>query len=188
MSGFADGGPPDGEARLVTATCGGVRVSSVYVPNGREVGHDHFHYKLRWLARLRDHVVADGGVTAPRGAVCGDFNVAPDDIDLWSTRAFVGATHVTPERAGGGGRARGARLRDAFREQYPGVDGALQLVGLPGRQLPQAQGHAHRPGAGLVRSRRLDELALVDRNARKGPKPSDHAPLFVDVDVPVASS
>ena len=61
VAGFADGEPADDEARLVTATCGGVRVSSVYVPNGRAVGHEQFHYKLRWLARLRAHVVADGG-------------------------------------------------------------------------------------------------------------------------------
>ena len=61
VSGFGDGGPPDDEARLVSATCDGVRVSSVYVPNGSEVGHEQFHHKLRWLARLRAHVEAESG-------------------------------------------------------------------------------------------------------------------------------
>ncbi|MGH9191797.1 MAG: exodeoxyribonuclease III, partial [Acidimicrobiales bacterium] len=62
VAGFGDGGPPDDEARLVSATCDGVRVSSVYVPNGREVGHEQFHHKLRWLARLRAHVEAESGL------------------------------------------------------------------------------------------------------------------------------
>ncbi|MGH9003499.1 MAG: exodeoxyribonuclease III, partial [Acidimicrobiia bacterium] len=182
VSGFADGEPPDDEARLVTATCGGVRVSSVYVPNGRAVGHEQFRYKLRWLARLRSHLQADA---APGPvAVCGDFNVARDDIDLWSPAAFVGDTHVTPEERAAVGELEAWGLRDAFREQYPGVDGLFSWWDYRAGNFPKHRGM--RIDLVLVSSDLADRVtwALVDRNARKGSKPSDHAPLFVDVDVP----
>ena len=81
------------EPRAVGATCGGVRIWSVYVPNGREVGHPHYEYKLAWLdalvATARDHAV-----------VAGDFNIAPTDADVWDPALFATSTHVTaPERA-----------------------------------------------------------------------------------------
>ncbi|HEX2563095.1 MAG TPA: exodeoxyribonuclease III, partial [Acidimicrobiales bacterium] len=122
VSGFGDGAPLDDEARLVSATCDGVRVSSVYVPNGREVGHDQFHHKLRWLGRLRAHVEAETALygAAAGIAVCGDFNVAPEDIDVWNPKAVHGATHVTPEERAALGELEAFGLRDAFREQYPG--------------------------------------------------------------------
>jgi exodeoxyribonuclease III len=185
VSGFADGGPSDDEARLVTATCGGVRVSSVYVPNGRAVGSDHFAYKLRWLARLRDHVAADAPPpgAAPRPvAVCGDYNVAPDDIDLWSTRAFEGSTHVTPEERAAVGELEALGLRDVFRERYPGVEGLFSWWDYRAGNFPKHKGM--RIDLLMLSSDIADRVswALVDRNARKGSKPSDHAPVFVDVD------
>ncbi|HEX6569300.1 MAG TPA: exodeoxyribonuclease III [Acidimicrobiales bacterium] len=185
VSGFADGGPADDEARLVTATCGGVRVSSVYVPNGRAVGHEHFRYKLRWLARLRAHVQADespGGPPRPR-AVCGDFNVAPDDIDVWNPQAFEGATHVTPEERAAVAELEALGLRDAFREQYPGVEGLFSWWDYRAGAFHKHQGM--RIDLLLLSSGLADRVtwALVDRNARKGQKPSDHAPVFVDVDL-----
>lgn len=187
VSGFADGGPPDPEARLVTATCGGVRVSSVYVPNGRQVGSEHFAHKLRWLARLRDHLAADrppAGGAAPRGvAMCGDFNVAPDDIDLWSAAAFEGDTHVTPEERAAIAELEAAGLRDVFREQYPGVGGLFSWWDYRAGMFPKHRGM--RIDLVMLSSDLADSVtwALVDRNARKGSKPSDHAPLFVDVAV-----
>ncbi|HET8620000.1 MAG TPA: exodeoxyribonuclease III [Acidimicrobiales bacterium] len=185
VSGFADGGDPDDEARLVSATCGGVRVSSVYVPNGRAVGTEHWHYKLRWLARLRAHVEAEAGGAPERPlAVCGDFNVALDDVDVWSPAAFVGDTHVTPEERAAVGELEAWGLRDAFREQYPGVDGLFSWWDYRAGNFPKHRGM--RIDLVLVSSDLADRVtwALVDRNARKGSKPSDHAPLFVDVDVP----
>jgi exodeoxyribonuclease-3 len=175
VSGFADGEPPDPEARLVTATCGGVRVSSAYVPNGREVGHDHYRYKLRWLDRLRAHIVADG-VDRPR-AVCGDFNVAPDDIDLWSTEAFEGSTHVTPEERAAVAELEALGLRDAFREQYPGVEGLFSWWDYRAGNF-----HKHK-------GMRIDLLmlspdladatsfALTDPTPRTAHTPSDPAPV-----------
>ncbi len=185
VPGFVDGEPADDEARLVTATCGGVRVSSVYVPNGRAVGHDQFRYKLHWLARLRAHVQTDrpsGGERAARRAVCGDFNVAPADIDLWSPAAFEGSTHVTPEERAAVGELEALGLRDAFREQYPGVEGLFSWWDYRAGAFHKHQGM--RIDLLLLSSDLADRVtwALIDRNARKGPKPSDHAPVFVDVD------
>ena len=76
ISGFADGIDPDPDARLVSATCGGVRIHSVYVPNGREVGHDHYHYKLSWLSRLVQHLDATADPSDDL-IVAGDWNIAP---------------------------------------------------------------------------------------------------------------
>src|SRR5919206_4666638 len=93
-----DGAPgfPHPEARAVAATCGGIRIVSVYVPNGRAPGSDHYRYKLAWLAALRDAVAAAPEETI----VCGDMNIAPTDDDVFDPDAYAGHTHVTkPERA-----------------------------------------------------------------------------------------
>ena len=190
VSGFADGEPADDEARLVTATCGGVRVSSVYVPNGRAVGHEHFAYKLRWLARLRDHLAADPAGLAgpdPRVAVCGDFNVAPADIDLWDPAAFEGSTHVTPEERAAVAEIEALGLRDVFRETYPGVDRLFSWWDYRAGNFHKHRGM--RIDLMLLSSPLADDVtaALIDRNARKGKKPSDHAPVLVDVAVAAAA-
>jgi exodeoxyribonuclease-3 len=189
VAGFGDGGPTDGEARLISATCGGVRVSSVYVPNGRAVGSEHFHHKLQWLARLRAHVEAEEklyGPGAPHGvALCGDFNVAPDDIDVWSPAAFVGDTHVTPEERAAIAELEAHGLRDVFREQYPGEGDLFSWWDYRAGNFPKHRGM--RIDLLMLSSPLAErvEWAFIDRNARKGQKPSDHAPLFVDVDVDV---
>jgi exodeoxyribonuclease III len=181
VAGFADGEPADDEARLVTATCGGVRVSSVYVPNGRTVGSEHYAYKLRWFARLRAHVLADR--TSERRAVCGDVNVAAEDIDVWSVRAFEGSTHVTPEERSALAELEALGLRDVFREQYPGVEDLFSWWDYRAGNFPKHRGM--RLDLLLLSSSLADRVrwALIDRNARKGQKPSDHAPVFVDVDL-----
>lgn len=94
--GFAgEPGFPESEARAIAATCGGIWVWSVYVPNGREIGTPAFDFKVRWLGALLEVLRPE----APRRelAVCGDFNVAPTDDDVWDPLAFVGSTHVTVE-------------------------------------------------------------------------------------------
>lgn len=101
VTGLPDGPEYDGvqEPRAISATCGPLRLWSVYVPNGREVEHEHYTYKLRWLEALRKAVAADAAKALPF-AVLGDFNVAPTDEDVWDPALFAGATHVTPaERA-----------------------------------------------------------------------------------------
>src|SRR5690606_36442536 len=93
--GFSDAQEPDSEARLMTATCGGIRIVNVYVPNGRALDAEHYQYKLRWLDRLAAHVdqVRTDGEPV---IVAGDFNIAPADVDVYDPEAFVGETHVSP--------------------------------------------------------------------------------------------
>ena len=98
-------GQPDfegvAEPRAIGATCGGVRVWSVYVPNGREPTHPHYAYKLAWLEALRATVARPRPPGPAPFAVLGDFNVAPTDDDVWDRAVFVGQTHVTDAGARG---------------------------------------------------------------------------------------
>lgn len=178
VDGFADGDEPDREARLLTATCGGVRVATVYVPNGRVVGHEQYDHKLRWLARLRRHVDL---VARPDAdvMVCGDFNVAPDDRDVWDPSACHGGTHVSePERAAVADLEAWG-LHDVLRAQHdePGL--------YTWWDYQAGAFHKHwgmRIDLMLASASLADRLeyVLIDRTARKGTKPSDHAPQFAD--------
>jgi len=177
---FADGGDADTDARIAWATCGGVRVASAYIPNGREPGHDHYHYKLEWLARLRAHLEqscrADDDVM-----VLGDFNVAPEDRDVWDIAAFEGATHVTGPERDAFTRVLDWGMVDLFRRQYPDNDGLFTFWDYQAGRFHKRQGMridfilATESLAGRA------EFVIVDRNARKGEKPSDHAPLLADI-------
>ena len=176
-----DGDTPDpyeGDARLVAATCGGVRVVSTYVPNGREVGTEFYDRKLAWLECLHDWIASTASPDREL-AVLGDFNVAPEDRDVWSPKAFEGATHVTaPERAAVA-RLREWGLVDAFRDLYD--DDRLFTYW----DYRRGDFHEHRGmriDLALVTRPLAERLvwALVDRNARKGKLPSDHAPLLLD--------
>ena len=117
VAGFADGEPPDPEARLISATCGGIRVSSVYVPNGRGLDQDHYQYKLQWLARLRRHVAGDDHAE-PAGRRRGDFNIAPTDIDVYDPTKFVDTTHTSPPEREALAALEGWGLDDVFRRHY----------------------------------------------------------------------
>ena len=180
------GGDVDDQGcRLVAATCGGVRVHSVYVPNGRSVDSEHYAAKLAWLAELHDHLERTCD-PAESVAVCGDFNVAPDDRDVWSPAAFAGATHVTgPERDALGALEHWG-LVDAFRLQYDQGE-LFSWWDYRAGNFHKRQGM--RIDLVLVSRPLADRFvfALMDRNARKGEHPSDHAPVFVDVDVEVPS-
>lgn len=170
-----------GESRILSASCGGVRVASVYVPNGRAVGSEHYAAKLAWLRALRVHLAA---TCDPAGdvVVCGDFNIAPDDRDVWNPELAHGGTHVSkPER----NELRALLdwgLVDAFRTQHR--EGGL-FSWWDYRAGDFHKHHGMRIDLVLV-SRSLTDLvtfALIDRNARKGKAPSDHAPVVVDVDL-----
>ena len=180
IANFAPGIEPDPDARIITATCGGVRVTCCYVPNGRSLDDDHYQYKLSWLDRLHAHLLAD---TDP-GAdviVTGDFNIAPEDRDVYDPAKFVGATHVSePERE---------RLHtlldwglvDLFRHQHP--DAASVYSWWDYRAGDFHQGRGLRIDLVLGSRSVTDRLewSTVDRNARKGQSPSDHAPVIVDL-------
>ena len=173
------GGPgfPHPEARAVAATCGGLRVHSIYVPNGRSPGSDHYQYKLAWLARLRE-IVAEG----PRDViVAGDVNVAPADADVFDPDAYIGETHVTePERAAVAELLAGG-LRDVVRDRWPD-ERVFTYWDYRAGMFHQDCGMridlvlAGEPVAARV------QAAWVDRHARKGKGPSDHAPVIVDLD------
>jgi len=177
--GFPLGGLP--EARALAATCGPLRTWSVYVPNGRTPDDPHYRYKLNWLTGLRDALAAEVKAPIPV-AVCGDFNIAPTDADVWDIAAFAGATHVTaPERA-----ALAALRELGLHDVVP----AAQKGPHPYTYWDYRAGMLHK-NMGM----RIDLVyvtaplaaavtgAYVDREARKGKGPSDHAPVVLDLDL-----
>lgn len=174
---FADGGGPDSDARIVWATCDGVRVASCYIPNGRAVDDDHYQYKLAWLARLRDHLDQACASTEPV-ALLGDFNIAPEDRDVWDIAKFAGSTHVTPPEREAFGRLLEWGLHDVFRDQYPDDDGLFTYWDYTAGRFHKREGMRIDFVLASTPLAESTEWALVDRNARKGEKPSDHAPLM----------
>jgi exodeoxyribonuclease III len=172
------GEPLAAESRALGVTCDGVRVWSLYVPNGRKVGDPHYEYKLAWLGRLRE--AATGWLDTPT-ALVGDWNVAPQDDDVFDMAAFAKDTHVTPPE------------RAAFQAFLD--DGYTDVV------------RPHAPGPGVYtywdyyrqrfernRGMRIDFVlaspplaarvtgASIDRDERAGTGASDHAPVLVDLD------
>lgn len=180
VAGFADGGPPDVDARILTATCGGIRFSSVYVPNGRAVGHEHYAYKLDWLGRLRADLAANA---KPDDAVvvCGDFNVAPEDRDVWDVAAFEGSTHVTPPEREALAGVEGWGLVDLFRHRWPDQDRLYSYWDYRAGDFHQGRGMRIDLVLGSAPVAERVRWSVVDRNARKGTQPSDHAPVVVDL-------
>jgi len=177
-AGFASGADEQG-SRIVSAVCGGIKIHSVYVPNGRSVDSEFYQAKLAWLAELRAHLEATADPGEPV-AVCGDFNVAPEDRDVFDPKKFVGATHVTqPERDAVVALEKWG-MEDAFRRVYPDTDRLYSYWDYRAGDFHQHRGMridlvlATRPVADRV------TWAVVDRNARKGTGPSDHAPVIVD--------
>jgi exodeoxyribonuclease-3 len=174
---FADGGPAAADARIVSATCAGIRVASVYVPNGRSVDHEQYQYKLSWLARVCDHLDAGG---ADEIVIAGDFNIAPEDIDVYDPAKFDGATHVSQPERDALAAIEALGLRDVFREHVsaPGVYSWWDY-----RAGDFHQGRGMRIDLVLASPSVADrvEWVIIDRNARKGKSPSDHAPVVVDL-------
>ena len=179
VTGLPDGpGFPEPEARAIAATCGQIRVHSVYVPNGREPGSDHYQYKLAWLAALEK--AARAGPDA--AVICGDMNIAPTDSDVFDPAAYVGQTHVTaPERAALASLESAGRLHDVVRDHWP-EQRVFTYWDYRAGMFHQDLGMridlvlATDSVAGRVKA------AWVDRHARKGTAPSDHAPVIVDLD------
>lgn len=168
------------ETRAIGATCGGIRVWSVYVPNGREPGHDHYAYKLEWLAALQTTIAAELTAAPDRPlAVIGDFNVAPTDADVWDPALFVGSTHVTPKE-----RAAIAGLQALGLSDLP----PRALKGSPFTFWDYRAGNFHK-GFGMRIDLALANSAFatrvqdtwIDREARKGKGASDHAPVVIDM-------
>ncbi|WP_436530017.1 exodeoxyribonuclease III [Actinoplanes sp. HUAS TT8] len=171
-------GYPDPEARAIAAVCDKIKFISVYVPNGRTPDDPHYTYKLEWLRALRLTLAAD--LAAGPLVVAGDFNVAPTDADVWDPSVFAGSTHVTPPE-----REAIAALRE------------LGLTDVPARAMKGDHPFTYWDyRAGMFhqnKGMRIDHVyasadlasavtdAVVDREARKGKGPSDHAPVVVDL-------
>jgi exodeoxyribonuclease III len=174
-----DGAPgfPHPEARAIAATCDGIRVVSVYVPNGRTPGSDHYEYKLAWLQALRDAVAADPDSTV----VCGDMNIAPTDDDVFDPDAYIGQTHVTPPERAALAELEAVGLRDVVRERWP-EERVFTYWDYRAGMFHQDLGM--RIDLVLAGASVADRVraAWVDRHARKGKGPSDHAPVIVDLD------
>jgi exodeoxyribonuclease-3 len=173
--GFGDGGD-DSEARALAATVDGVRVQSVYVPNGRSVGHEKYHFKLEWMARLRSSLEKHSDPAAAV-VVAGDFNVAPGDLDVHDPESWKDSVLCSdPERAA----LRDLQswgLVDSFRELYPDKVAYswwdYRMLGFPKNRGLRID---H-----LLMTRSLFERCsdvAVDREERKGKSPSDHAPVI----------
>jgi exodeoxyribonuclease-3 len=165
------------EPRAIGATCGGVRVWTVYVPNGRELGHPHYVYKLAWLAALEQTVAAQ---LTDRFVVLGDFNIAPTDADVWDATAVHGATHISAPERDALARLRERGLTDVVPRAMK-YDTPYTYWDYRAGMFPKNMGmriDLVYASAGLANA---VTDAYVDRDARKGTQPSDHAPVVVDV-------
>jgi exodeoxyribonuclease-3 len=175
------GSPVPEEARWIEGSVDGVRVVSVYVPNGREVSNEWYPRKLAYMAAMRDRL--EELVAAGPTVVAGDFNVAPEDADVWDLAAFPpGSTHVTPAERDALGAMLDLGLQDAQRVVQP--DGQA-FTWWDYRGGAFHKGHGLRIDLALV-SRDLEVVGVqVDRVLRRnneaGDKPSDHAPVIVDL-------
>jgi exodeoxyribonuclease-3 len=177
---FADGIDPDPDARIITATCGGVRVSNCYVPNGRALDDDHYRYKLSWLDRLRDQLDRESRPT-DEVIVAGDFNIAPDDRDVHDPAKLVGATHVSPPERERLQRLLDWGLVDLFRQQHPDADRDFSWWDYRAGDFHQGRGMRIDLVLGSAATAARCGWSAIDRNARKGKQPSDHAPVIVEL-------
>ena len=185
VRGFDDGTTED-QSRAISATIDGVRVMCLYAPNGQSVGSPAYAYKLDWYQRLKRHL-ASRYATHPALLVCGDFNVMPEAIDVWDPELFNGQCLFSgPERAALKDTVGALSLVDLWRSRNPDV---------PGYSFWDYQAGRFHKNHGL----RIDHIYVnpplaarctaieVDRNARKNPKPSDHAPVWATFEASSAS-
>ena len=174
------GEPEEAEARAISAVCGGVRVWSLYVPNGREIDHPHYTYKLHWLARLRK--AGEAWLSEdPKAqiALCGDWNIAPYDEDVWDMAEFEGRTHVTKPERDAFHAVVDAGFTDVVRPHAPGP-GVYTYWDYKGLAFPKRKGMRI---DFILASPALAERATdakIDREERKGKGASDHAPVIAD--------
>jgi exodeoxyribonuclease-3 len=174
---------PFDEARMISAECGGVRVVSLYAPNGREVGSPFFDGKLRWFDRLHRWLTETQTPETPL-VLGGDYNVTPADIDVWSPARAHGGTHVSEPEREALARLRDWGLTDTYREQHA-EGGRFSWWDYRAGMFHKNEGmridllYATAPVAARV------VWAEIDREARKGPPtPSDHTPVVIDLDTP----
>ncbi|WP_146340190.1 exodeoxyribonuclease III [Nesterenkonia sp. NBAIMH1] len=176
------GKDPVQEARAIAATCGDVRVWSLYVPNGRSRDDEHMTYKLGWLDRLRDH--AEAWLTETPDAqivLAGDWNVAPEDEDVWDIDFFEKnrLTHVTDEERAAFQGFLDAGYADVARPYTPGP-GAYTFWDYTSLRFQKRQGMRidFLLASPALADRAAD--AFIDKDERRGKGASDHAPVIAD--------
>lgn len=184
MPGFGkanESGVPPLEARAMGATIEGVRVWSLYVPNGRELTHPHYRYKLEWLDALRESTKA--WMSEHEGepiALMGDWNIAPLDTDVWDISLFDGATHVSKPERDAFSSFEKIGLKDVVRPIVPDGYTYWDYTQL---RFPKNEGMRI---DFVLGNDALDELvtgATIERDERKGDGPSDHVPVVIDLDI-----
>lgn len=172
------------EARALSGVVGdGLRVWSLYVPNGRELEHPHYPYKLRWLEALRAEGARElAEDPSARVALVGDFNVAPQDEDVWSMEFFEGKTHVSePERAAFRAVVE-AGYADVVRPEHPGP-GVYTYWDYQALRFPKREGMRIDFVLGSPTVQQAVRGTFIDREERKGKGASDHAPVVVDLEL-----
>jgi exodeoxyribonuclease III len=173
-------GEPDDEARVIAATVDGVRVISVYVPNGQDLGTDKYTYKLAWYRRLRRYLDRTATPATPL-AICGELNVTSDDKDVWSPAQWAGKIHCSPDERAALAEVLGFGLVDLFRAKAPD-GGVYSWWDYRGVSFFKNQGlridyvFATPPVAARCTA------CVIDRDARKGQDASDHAPVIATLD------
>jgi exodeoxyribonuclease-3 len=182
VAGFTDQAEDEvTEARLLWATCNGVRVGTVYVPNGRSLDSEHYDAKLAWLDRLARQLTSTCDPTS-NVVVCGDWNVAPEDRDVYDVSKLHGATHVSAQEREAVAAITDWGMEDVFRRIY---DQDRLYSWWDYRAGDFHEGRGLRIDLILATKPMAERatFALIDRNARKGKLPSDHAPLLADFDI-----
>ena len=175
------GDPAVAEARAIGVLCGGVRMWSLYVPNGRAIGDPHYDYKLAWLGALRDYGVTTlAAQPDAQVALCGDFNIAPTDDDIWSVDYYRGSTHVTPPERQAFSAIVDAGFADVVRPYHPGPD---VFTYWDYTRLAFQKRRGMRIDFALASPALAARVtgAVIDREERKGKLPSDHAPVIVEL-------
>lgn len=174
-------GVEDEQARVIGATVNGLRIYSLYAPNGQEVGSPAYQYKLQWYDRLGARLKAKYQAT-DSVVLCGDFNVAPEDIDVWNVQLFAGQTLFTePEKQALKQMTESLGLTDVYRKIHPEAGKYswwdYRMLGFPKNHGLRIDHHwVTAPVATRVKA------AEIDREARKGKLPSDHAPVWVELE------
>ncbi|MCH7231511.1 exodeoxyribonuclease III [Glycomyces sp. L485] len=169
------------EARVIAATCGRLRLWSVYVPNGRDVTDAHFPYKLAFLEALKSTAAGPAAGPAPF-AVLGDFNICPSDDDIWDVEEWPGTTHVTKAERAALAEIESAGLTDVFPRA---LKHAWPFTFWDYRNLDFPKNRGLRIDLALVNAPCKNAVtdAWVDRNERKGKGASDHAPVVLELDL-----
>ncbi|PFG20826.1 exodeoxyribonuclease III [Serinibacter salmoneus] len=165
------------EGRALGATCGGVRVWSLYVPNGRTLADPHYTYKLAWLEALRANAVEWAQQDLPT-ALVGDWNIAPLDGDVWDMEVFAGATHVSRPERDAFQAIQDAGFREVTREFTPDAYTYWDYTQL---RFPKNKGMRIDFQLGSSSYAERVTGAAIDRNERKGKGASDHVPVIVDL-------